>query len=127
MPFPERPLPPEHPDAAEFPQPLRELIGWTAERLHREVGEPDSRFTGNRWFVKEEGLGQTYVRQRDGRITVQESFGPRAPQGIALGQDYTVWRYNNIGAGRTCLVYLVESNGLQLVVDVDAYPCNAVF
>lgn len=127
LPFPERPLPHEHPGAACFPKPLRDLIGWTAENLQQKVGEPDSRFSGDRWFVNGEGLGQSYVRQPDGRIVALHWFGPRAPQGIALGHDYMVWRYNNIGAGSTCLIYLVETNGRVVVVDVDTYPCNAVF
>ncbi|MDZ4404271.1 hypothetical protein [Prosthecobacter sp.] len=127
IPPPERPLPPEHPGAARFPKNLRDLIGWSATRVTQEVGAPDSQHAGDKWFIKDDGLGQRYMRQHDGRIIPQHWFGPRAPQGIALGQAYAVWRYNNYGRGSVGLLYLIDSPEGQVVVDVDAYPINAVF
>lgn len=127
LPSPERPQPPEHPVAAGFPKPLRDVIGWTAECLQQAVGEPDSRFAGDRWFVEGEGLGQPYVRLPDGSIVEQHWLGPRAPKGIPLGQDYSVWRYNNVGAGRSWLIYIVQTDGQPVIVDVDTFPYNAIF
>lgn len=125
LPFPERPQPSEHPGAARFPKNKLDLIGWSATRLEQELGRPDLCATGDKWAAEEDSMYRGYVRQHDGRIIPQHWFGPRAPR-IAVGQDYMIWRYNNAGGGSTCLLYLVESHGEQVVVDVDTYPGNAI-
>ncbi len=126
VPFSERPVPLEHPGAVRFPKDKRELIGWTATRLERELGTPDTCGAGDTWAAEEGSTHRGYRRQQDGRIMPHYWFGPRAPR-IAVGQDYTIWRYNNAGGGSTCLLYLVVSEGEQVVADVVAYPANAVF
>ncbi|MBE7495206.1 MAG: hypothetical protein HS117_09685 [Verrucomicrobiaceae bacterium] len=129
LPFPERPPIPEHPGASRFPKNLRDLIGWTADRVKKEIGAPDSEYPGDYWFAKTEGdaLGKTYMRHADGEIRPTHRFGPRAPEGIELGQKYTVWRYANIGHRTVCLVYLVKQPGGMTVFDVNAYSADAIF
>ncbi|MBL9133376.1 MAG: hypothetical protein JNG86_19350 [Verrucomicrobiaceae bacterium] len=129
LPFPERPPIPEHPGASRFPKNLRDLIGWTADQVEQEIGPPDSAHPGNYWFAKteEDNLGKTYTRDSKGKIHPQHCFGPGVPQGIELGQDYTVWRFANIGHRTVCLVYLVKRPGGMTVFDVNAYPADAIF
>lgn len=100
------PAPPDpagHYPRRTYPVRLEEVVGWTAERVLAELGEPNARGRGDAWGSPEP-MGFPLVQAPGGNVIRTHVFGP-VPRRIEPLRPYETWVYHNV-EGSTWVLYL---------------------
>ncbi len=133
---PSPPLPPPSRSARfrlkQFNFNLDDLVGWSEFHVLQKLGPPDEKRAGAEWQT-DPPSHDVIVRDSSGRTLRAYSFGP-APRTIPQFQAYETWFYHNV-QGMTWWLYLTRTSRIpilkwflpRVVVEVCAYPTNAVF
>lgn len=111
---------------------MNDLVGWTEFHVLLKLGPPDEKRAGAEWHTIPPS-NNIIVRDSAGKPMKAFGFGP-VPHRVPPLQSYQAWFYHNV-RGMTWIVYLTRTSRIpvlgwflpQVVVEVYAYPTNAVF